>query len=117
MPHKASPRSLPLLPARLLRATLPRPAVEEIMADLATEFEERVHAAGRWRAKLWLWRQAIGSLPALVRGEVWRGMTGFESTANAMRPGGSPVESWINVVDGIAHEHLVRAGEQELVVR
>src|SRR6185369_5138678 len=68
---------------------------EEVLADLAAEYAERVRDQGAGRARRWVWRQVAASVPALVGRTVWRGMTGFEPRANHMRPGGPPMESWI----------------------
>ncbi|HEX9943522.1 MAG TPA: ADOP family duplicated permease [Thermoanaerobaculia bacterium] len=90
-------RSTPLtgLSAALFRALLPYAERDEVLADLATEHAHRAAARGRLVARLWLWRQLFGSLPALVRRSWWRGWTGFEPRASRMQPGGLVVESWI----------------------
>jgi hypothetical protein len=68
---------------------------DEVLTDLAAEHGERAATAGRLAARVWLWRQPLGSLPALVRRSWWRGWTGFEPRASRMQPGGSAMESWI----------------------
>ncbi|HEU4564485.1 MAG TPA: ABC transporter permease, partial [Gemmatimonadaceae bacterium] len=93
--QRANAPALPALPAALLRAPLPHAEREEVLADLAREFEERAAAHGDAAARRWLWRQALGSLPALLRRSWWRGWTGFEPRANRLRPGGPMLESWI----------------------
>src|SRR6185436_8796013 len=59
------------------------------------EFRSRIARDGSWRAQVWCWRQVAASLPALVRRSWWRGWTGFEPHANAMRPGGPLMERWL----------------------
>jgi predicted permease len=87
--------TLPRLPAALLRATLPRPERDEMLADFATEFADRAAASGYAAARRWLWHQALGSLPALFVWGWWRGWTGFEPRANVYRPGGPMLTTWI----------------------
>jgi putative ABC transport system permease protein len=91
-----APAALPLrgLAAALLRALLPCAERDEVLGDLAAEHAERARA-GRLRARLWLWRQVLGSLPWLLRRTWWRGWTGFEPRASRLRSGGPAVESWI----------------------
>ncbi|HEX6057452.1 MAG TPA: ADOP family duplicated permease [Gemmatimonadaceae bacterium] len=79
----------------LLRALLPYAERDEVLADLAEEHAERARGHGRTAARIWLWRQVLGSTPALLRRSWWRGWSGFEPRANRMRPGGSSMESWI----------------------
>lgn len=86
---------LPGLPAALFRSLTPFAERDEVLGDLAVEHAERAATEGRLAASLWLWRQLLGSLPALARRVWWRGWTGFEPRANRMQPGGIIVESWI----------------------
>src|SRR4051794_9736550 len=79
----------------IVRALLPYAERAEVMDDLATERVARCASAGRLRATLWLWRQLLGSIPALAGRIVWRGWTGFEPRANRFQSGGLFVESWI----------------------
>ena len=94
-PDQQHNSSLPRLPVALLRGILPYAEREEVLADLADEYAERRQGQGRWAAWLWLWRQALGSLPALLRRSWWRGWTGWEPRANRWQPGGFAMESWI----------------------
>jgi putative ABC transport system permease protein len=87
--------TLPRLVSLVFRALVPIAEREEVLADLQWEFGWRATTYGVRAARWWAWRQAIGSLPALVRRGWWRGMTGFEPDANRMRPGGPMFESWI----------------------
>jgi putative ABC transport system permease protein len=68
---------------------------DEVLADLRAEFEQRVGTHGPAAARRWVWRQALRSVPALLRRAWWRGNTGFEPRANRWRPGGPMFESWI----------------------
>jgi putative ABC transport system permease protein len=86
---------LPAPVAAIFRLLLPIAERDEVLADLQDEFASRAASTGRGPASRWAWRQAIGSLPALLRRSWWRGKTGFEPRANRMRPGGPMFESWI----------------------
>jgi putative ABC transport system permease protein len=86
---------LPVVVSALFRALTPIAERDELLADLQAEYAWRAGKFGRAAAHGWAWRQAIGSLPFLVRRGWWRGMTGFEPHANRMRPGGPMFESWI----------------------
>src|SRR5262249_25074703 len=79
---------LPRVPETILRLMLPREERGEILADIETEFTERVRAAGPRSARRWLWAQAFASAPSLFAWTGWRAFSGFEPTANAYRPGG-----------------------------
>ncbi len=93
-PRRGSER-LPNIVAAIFRTLLPIAERDEVIADLQMEYGHRAAADGRGAARRWVWRQALGSLPALLRRSWWRGMTGFEPRANRMRPGGPMFESWI----------------------
>jgi putative ABC transport system permease protein len=80
---------------RLVRALLPYAERDEVLGDLEREHASRAAAHGRLAARLWLWRQLAGSLPALLRRSWWRGWTGFEPRANRFQSGGHVLESWI----------------------
>jgi predicted permease len=86
---------VPAIPAAILRALLPVAERDEVLDDFAAEYALRVGADGSVAARRWAWRQAVASIPPLVRRGWWRGMTGFEPQANRMRPGGPMFESWI----------------------
>lgn len=79
---------LPRLPATILRAALPKAERDEIFGDVIVEYREIAAAHGEPAAKSWLWRQALGSLRAMIPWTVWRESTAFEARANAYRPGG-----------------------------
>jgi putative ABC transport system permease protein len=81
--------------ARLFRSLLPYAERDEVLGDLAGEYADRASRHGRTAARLWLWRQILGSVPALVRRSWWRGWTGFEPRASRMHSGGPMLESWI----------------------
>src|SRR4051794_19593196 len=87
---------LPRLPAAVLHALLPRAERDEVIADIAMEYRARVADDGAPSARQWLWRQALGSAPALLSWNWWRGWTGFEPRANAFRPGGPMLQTWIS---------------------
>jgi putative ABC transport system permease protein len=95
LPPRSSQPPLRGAAAAVFRALLPHVEREEALSDLASEHARREQTGGRTRAQLWLWRQLIGSLPALLHRCCWRGMTGFESRANRMHTGGPMLESWI----------------------
>lgn len=94
-PEHSDGSTLPRFPSALLRGVLPYAEREEVLADLADEYADRLSRQGRWAAGLWLWRQALGSLPALLRRSWWRGWSGWEPRANRWQPGGFGMESWI----------------------
>jgi putative ABC transport system permease protein len=81
--------------AALFRSLLPHAEREEVLGDLACEYREHLERHGRVVARLWLWRQLLGSVPALIHRSWWRGWTGFEPHASRMRSGGPMFESWI----------------------
>jgi hypothetical protein len=81
--------------AAVFRALIPAAEREEVLADLAAEYRHRLRTEGAASARLWVWRQALGSAPALLRRSWWRGMTGFEPQANRLHAGGPMFESWI----------------------
>jgi hypothetical protein len=89
---KQAPRALPL---RLLHRLLPHAEAEEVVDELEAEHRRRAQRAGVSSARLWIWLQVLGSLPALLRRTWWRGWTGFEPAANRLQPGGPMIESWI----------------------
>lgn len=97
--HASSPRRrskrLPFVARAVVRSLVPLAERDEVLTDLESEYAARVARTGGIAARLWVWWQAIGSLPALVRRTWWRGMTGFEPQASRMRPGGPMFESWI----------------------
>src|SRR5687768_11932399 len=94
--HQAPASPSPLrLAAVLLRALLHAAEREEVLGDLGDEYAHRRGAQGRTAAAFWLWRQVLGSTPALLRRSWWRGWTGFEPAANRLLPGGPGMESWI----------------------
>ncbi len=86
---------LPRFATFVFRSLVPIAERDEVLGDLQDEYAHRASADGRWAARLWIWRQTIGSLPALSARTWWRGMTGFEPRASRMQPGGSMFESWI----------------------
>ena len=81
--------------ARVLGALLPVAERDEVLGDLAEEHARRARGGGQRRADAWLWRQVLGSLPALLGRTWWRGSRGFEPEANRMQPGGPMLESLI----------------------
>ena len=87
--------TLPRIAAAIFRKLLPQAEREEVLNDLAAEHAELARTAGRIHARLWVWLQLLGSIPALVRRIWWRGWTGFEPRSSRMEPGGSVFESWI----------------------
>ena len=86
---------LPRLPGALLRALLPRAERDEVLADIRAEYAHLAATGGRAAARRWVWAQALGSVPMLLRWNFWRGWTGFEPRANAYRPGGQTMRTWL----------------------
>ena len=84
---------LPRLPAALLGAALPRVEREEVLDDLAREHRARSESDGPFAARRWVWRQALASLPVLVRRGWWRGWSGFETPSERLQPGEAMFES------------------------
>lgn len=91
--HRPRPLHGPV--AALFRALLPHAERDEVMGELAQEHANRLAARGPLAARIWLWRQLLGSIPSLAHRSWWRGWTGFEPSANRLEPGGFVVESWI----------------------
>ena len=89
-------RPPPWLPMLLLRCLLPRAERDEVLADLRAEYAEQLRWHGPVAARRWMWWQALGSAPALLGWSWWRGWTGFEPRANAYRPGGPMLHTWIS---------------------
>lgn len=88
-------QGLPFTARVIFRTLLPIAEREEVLADLESEYARRVASGGTSAARRWARRQALGSIPSLMRRTWWRGMTGFEPRANRMRPGGPMLESSI----------------------
>ena len=86
---------LPTFALSLLRSTLHGAERDEVLADVAKEYDTRMARDGALPARLWLWRQAVRSVPALFSRSWFRGTTGFESEANRMKAQGFGFESWI----------------------
>lgn len=87
--------TLPTIARRLLAAQQHDAEREEVLSGMGEEYVMRRRRDGSLKARLWLWRQVLASLPATV-GRVWfRGTTGFESEANRMNGKGLGLESWI----------------------
>jgi putative ABC transport system permease protein len=62
---------------------------------MAAEYAELAATSGERAARRWLWRQTLGSAPRLLGWNWWRGWTGFEPRANAYRPGGLRMRTWL----------------------
>jgi putative ABC transport system permease protein len=90
------PTTPPRLPLSLLRALLPRAERDELLVDIGAEYAAHVVTHGEHSANRWLWWQTLRSAPALVRWNWWRGWTGFEPRANAFRPGGPMLQTWMS---------------------
>jgi predicted permease len=93
--HETDGPSLPRLPAALLRALLPYAERDEVLSDIRAEYGEICARSGRGTATRWLWRQALRSAPMLLGWNWWRGWSGFEPRANAYRPGGLQMRTWL----------------------
>lgn len=92
---RRTPPTPPRLPLALLRILLPRAEHRELLADLEEEYVVRVAREGGPAARRWLWRQALGSAPRLLRWKWWRARTGFAPGADTYRPGGAIRSTWI----------------------
>ena len=86
---------VPRLPFALLGALLARAERDEVLTDVAEEYAARVAGEGRAAARRWLWRQALGSAPALLGRSWWREWSGFEPRVDTYDPGGPVLRSWI----------------------
>ncbi len=86
---------VPGLPLALLRAALPRAERDEIVADMISEYREIAATQGERAARRWIWRQALGSVRAMLPWTLWRESTGFEPRANAYRPGGPMLKHFV----------------------
>ena len=75
---------LPAVAGAVLRRVLHPAERSEVLADVTEEYAARSARAGRARARVWLWRQVVSSIPGGVRRGWMRGTTGFESEANRM---------------------------------
>jgi putative ABC transport system permease protein len=118
VPDEHSPHHSPLprLAAACIRGLLPRAERDEVMDDLRREFGERRARDGALAARAWLWRQAAGSVPALLKRTWWRGWTGFEPRASRMEPGGPVLETWIMDLRYSARRLVSRPGYAALAV-
>jgi hypothetical protein len=86
---------VPRLPFALLGALLARADRDEVLTDVAEEYAARAAGEGRAAARRWLWRQALGSAPALLGRSWWREWSGFEPRVDTYDPGGPVLRSWI----------------------
>jgi predicted permease len=68
---------------------------DELLTDVAEEYWRRMASEGRPAARRWLWRQALGSAPALFGRRWWREWSGFEPRAHTYNPGEPAVRNWI----------------------
>src|SRR4051794_3902651 len=81
--HRVAPLTRVLL--GLVRALLPYAERDEVIDDLTAEHAHRAATRGRVGARLWLWRQLVGSMPALVRRSWWRAWTMRATNCGAPR--------------------------------
>jgi predicted permease len=91
-------RSRQRLAMAILRAILPPAERDELLADIVAEHASIEAAHGERAAERWIWWQAIRSTPALLGWSWWRSWSGFEPHANAYRPGGPMLKTWISDV-------------------
>lgn len=84
---------LPWLAARLFALLVPASERKEILSELTVEYAER-RSVGGVSARIWVWRQVLGSVPSLVFRGAWRGWSGFEAGSDRLRPGGGVIEDW-----------------------
>ncbi len=85
----------PRIPLAIIGALFPAGERGEVLAALRAEFDARASATGSASAKSWLWAQALGSAPQLLRWTWWRSHTGYEPRSSAFRPRGPLVKTWI----------------------
>jgi putative ABC transport system permease protein len=85
---------LPAIPRALLRFAS-HDEGEEVMADVGREYAFRAERDGIGKARFWVWRQALGSLPSAFQRGWFRGTTGFESEATRMSGRSMNLESLI----------------------
>ena len=83
------------LAVTLLRAFLPREERDELVADLLSEHAERAAVGGVADADRWLWRQTLRSAPASLGWSWRRSLSSYEPPANAYRPGGRMLKTWM----------------------
>jgi putative ABC transport system permease protein len=115
--HRSSPEPrLPGLAGAFVRAFVPLAERDEVAADLASEYGERRRRDGALGARVWVWRQVLGSAPALIRRTWWRGWTGFEPRASRMQPGGPVLETCIMDLRYSARRLVRRPGYAALAV-
>jgi predicted permease len=105
--HDSAP---PRLPLALLGLLLSRSERGEVLADVREEHAARLARDGPAAARRWLWRQALGSAPALLGWSWWREWSGFEPPANAYNPGGAMLRSWITDAQYAARRLRARPG-------
>jgi len=94
-PHHRNTNPAPRLPLAVIGALLPGAERDEVIAELSVEYANRAAAHGSFVARRWLWRQALQSLPALLRWTMWRGSIGYEPRSSAFRPRGPIVKTWL----------------------
>ena len=88
-------RELPTVARRMLRRVLRPGERDEVMADVAEEYEWRARRDGSVRARVWLWRQVLGSAGSAPGREWLRGTSGFEAGADRMRERSGGLSSWV----------------------
>lgn len=111
-----APFTAPAVPLLILRRLVPRAEREEVMADVQSEYAVRVKTDGGRVANRWLWQQALGSAPSLLRWSWWRGVSGFEPPANNYRPGGPMLKHVIADVRYAARRLVARPSYSLLAI-
>lgn len=76
----------------LLRRVLDPAERDEVLDDVAHEYATRRSRDGAVAARLWVWRQALGSVPGAFRRDWLRGRTGFVPESERLRGGGGALE-------------------------
>lgn len=103
------PTPPPRLAIAILERLLPRAEREEILADVCAEFTRRSAVDAR-RARAWLWRQVLRSIPALVHWSWRREFEEFEPSANTYRPGDHMLRTLITDLHYAARRLRLRPG-------
>ncbi|MEP6763938.1 MAG: ABC transporter permease [Gemmatimonadaceae bacterium] len=113
IPKSDTPPPLPLL---LLGRLLPRAEREEVLSDVRAEYATMAKNLGVAQANSWLWQQAVGSAPSLMKWSSWRSISGFEPRANNYSPGGPMLKNVFADIRYAARRLLARPSYSLLAI-